>query len=136
MTDPSPSDFAQRVDFHHGRKTTARPLGTDGLLFVLYSGEGPLPEYDIAGWEQDKPLGGGEVRRTKISRDYHHVADALTQMERELCVTNVQRERGAITMIEDQATQKWALWVESWPDYFSRSHILKSQESVEQKRQR
>ncbi len=34
-------------------------------------------------------------------------------------------------MIEDQATQKWALWLESWPDYFARSHILKSPESVE-----
>jgi hypothetical protein len=98
---------------------------------VLYPGEGPLPDYDIAGWEQDKPIGGYEVRRTKISRDYRHVADALSQMERELTATWVERERGAISMIEDQATQKWALWLESWPDYFARSHILKSPESVE-----
>ena len=130
MTDLLSNELAQRTEYHHGRTTTARPLGTNGLLFVLYSGDGPLPDYDIAGWEQDKPIGGGEVHRSKISLDYRHVADALSQMERELTATSVKRERGAISVIEDRATQKWALWLESWPDYFARSHILKSPESV------
>ena len=43
-----------------------------------------LPDHDIAGWEQEKPIGGGEVRRIKISPGHSHAADALFQMKREL----------------------------------------------------
>ena len=121
-----------RKEFIHGRNAVGHPLpGSDGLLVVIYAGEGPLPDYDISGWEGDVPIGGYPVQRTKISRDYRYYADALFRWEKEATKKIVTRPRGALYVLCDKDNDTWAVWLEAWADYFSRSHVLKSPELSE-----
>jgi hypothetical protein len=139
----------------HGReaKVTSLPWNSD-LVWVVFLTDGPLPDYDISGSEDDVSLGEflrsncieldehgievpgdptSDVRsviRTKISRDYDHVADALFWREKEACKKVVTRNRGALYLLEDKATGKWAVWLEKWSDFFSRTHISKSKERI------
>lgn len=124
---------SRRSEFHHGRNAVGHPLpGSNGLLIVAYTGEGNLPDYDIRGWEGDSPIGGHSVQRTKISRDYKYYADALFKQEKEVAKKAVKRLRGALYVLCDKNNDTWAVWLETWTDYFSRSHVLKSPEFVEQ----
>lgn len=135
----------------HGRDAHVSPLlGADDLVWVVFTGEGPLPDYDINGWEHDGSIGefaqkhtfsldddgaveeipmtAIAVRKTKISRDYRHVADALSWRELECCKKVVSRERGALYLLEDKATGMWSVWLETWSDFFGRSHVFLSKE--------
>ena len=135
----------------HGRETKVFPLpGTDELVCVVFTSEAPLPDYDVNSREEDVSIGeflqkhtlvldangAAEeipmtvigVRKTKISRDYRHVADALSWRELEGCKKIVARERGALYLLEDKATGMWSVWLETWSDFFARSHVLPSKE--------
>jgi len=139
------------VEHLHGRTAHVSPLlGTNDLVWVVFTGEGPLPDYDIHGWEEDVSLGEFlqkhtlildandtaeelpmtvvGVRKSKISRDYRHVADALSWRELEGCKKTVSRERGALYLLEDKATGMWSVWLETWSNFFARSHVFLSED--------
>jgi len=147
------ADDTAKTEILHGREATILPVrGFDDFVVVIFSGEGPLPDYDIIGDNSDVSLSefmwhhtaefdsrGLElgdsveftgVSRRKLSRDYKHAVDAFGWREAEAKKGSVARDRGALYLMEDRSTRSWAVWLETWPEFFSRTHVSKSRKRI------
>lgn len=143
----------------HGRQAKIYPEPGTDIVFIVFSRQGEIPDYDIYNRVDDEPywaflhkciqqnkvivagLGGKgplaepveheSVHRIKISRDFADAGDALVWREKEALKKNVTRDRGALYLVEDEVSGKWSVWLETWADFFARSHTSLSRERIE-----